>query len=70
MDGLTGAVTVALPRVFDWLNCVCFEAECGSGWEGLTLGHKGWRDIYNQIKVLKDWVRDFAQNTGTVSYQI
>lgn len=69
MQGFAGAVTVALPRVFDWLNCVCFESECGSAWEGTPLGNKGWYDIYTQTKVPEDWIKEFAPNAGLISYQ-
>lgn len=67
MAGFTGEVTVALPRVFDWLNCVCFEAECGEAWEGRPLG-KGWHDIYTQTRDPEKWIRDYAPNSGRVSY--
>lgn len=68
MAGFTGEVTVALPRVFDWLNCVCFESERGEAWKGRPLG-KGWHDIYIQTKVPEGWIRDFAPNSGRVSYK-
>lgn len=68
MAGFTGEVTVVLPRVFDWLNCVCFESECGKAWKGRPLG-KGWHDIYTQTKVPEVWTRDWAPNSGRVSYK-
>lgn len=69
MAGFTGEVTVALPRVFDWLNGVCFEAERGEAWKGLPLG-KGWHDIYTQTKVPEDWTRDYSPNSGRVYYNV
>lgn len=69
MAGFIGEVIVALPRVFDWLNGVCFEAECGEAWKGLPLG-KGWHDIYTQTKVPEDWSRDYAPNSGRVYYNV
>lgn len=68
MAGFTGEVTVALPRVFDWLNCVCFESERGGAWKGRPLG-KGWHDIYTQTKVPERWIRYYAPNSGRVSYK-
>lgn len=68
MAAFTGEVTVALPRVFDWLNCVCFESEQGEAWKGRPLG-KGWHDIYIQTKFPEGWIRGFAPNSGRVSYK-
>lgn len=62
-----GQATVALPRVFDWLHYVCFQAECGSNWHG-TAVVRGWGEIYQQTKVPEAWVRDQASNSGSVVY--
>lgn len=69
MAGFTGEVTVALPRVFDWLNCVCFVSECGKAWKSHPLG-RGWYDIYTQTKVPEEWTREYAPNSGSVSYNL
>lgn len=67
MAGFNGEVTVALPRVFDWLHDVCFHMECGTNWQGQPLDN-GWSHIYEQTRVPEAWVRVLAPNSGDVSY--
>lgn len=67
MDGFPGAVKVALPRVFDWLHFVCFQAERGAAWEGHPCAH-GWPEIYQQTKEPEAWVRNWAANSGSIHY--
>lgn len=67
MVGFTGEVRVALPRVFDWLHCVCFNAERGTS-RGDLCNRTGWHAIYVQTKVPEAWERDHASYSGTVHY--
>lgn len=69
MAGFTGEVTMALPRVFDWLHFVCFHFESGEAWNGRGLG-RGWHDIYTQTKVPEKWVREYSPNSGSVHYSL
>jgi hypothetical protein len=72
MAGYKGQVTVALPRVFDWLHWVCFEAERGGSITGPVPGRvelrQGWRDIYVQTKVPEAWTRNWG-SSGGVNYR-
>ena len=66
MADFRGEATVALPRVFDWLHCVCFFAERGIT---PTWGFRnGWSSIYVQTKRPEVWVRNWSPRSGGISY--
>ncbi|KAK3687972.1 hypothetical protein B0T22DRAFT_141942 [Podospora appendiculata] len=67
MAGFKGEATVALPRVFDWLHWVCFNAEREDGAADLD-NRRGWHVIYVQTKVPEAWVRNWAPNSGSPAY--
>ncbi|KAK3687973.1 hypothetical protein B0T22DRAFT_458391 [Podospora appendiculata] len=65
MTGFQGKATVALPRVFDWLHLVCFNAEHGDGIPGADQ-RKGWRAIYVQTKAPEAWERNWDPSGGVL----
>ncbi|KAH8887927.1 hypothetical protein GQ53DRAFT_749574 [Thozetella sp. PMI_491] len=69
MKGFTGEVTLALPKAFDWLHWVCFNAERQTGWANLDR-RSGWEAIYHETKTPSNWTPLFAPNSGGVEYYI
>jgi hypothetical protein len=68
MEGFTGEVTLALPRVFDWLNMLRFESERGTSWESWPIG-KGWSEIFDETKDPEVWIRAVAPHSGLVHHK-
>jgi hypothetical protein len=65
LDGFKGEARLILPKVFDWLHEVCYDAEH----EGNLAGHGGWQEIYAQTRSPPEsWVLSYSSNTGGVSY--
>lgn len=69
MAGFTGEVVVALPRVFDWLHCVCFSAENGTSRNDGWL-YTGWKAIYIETRAPEDWERNYSPHSGGISYNL
>ncbi|KAK3324400.1 hypothetical protein B0T19DRAFT_229633 [Cercophora scortea] len=69
MAGFQGEATVALPRVFDWLHWVCFNAERGDGIPGVDQ-RRGWLTIYEQTQVPEAWERNWDPSGGLAYAQI
>jgi hypothetical protein len=67
MAGFRGEATVALPRVFDWLHWVGFNAGRGSVGPGIDR-RKGRRAIYVLTRAPEAWIRNYAANTGSLTY--
>jgi hypothetical protein len=65
MAGFKGEVTLALPRVFDWLHYICFNAEMGIENPSVDRGD-GWRAIYNQARRPEAWIRNSAPTSHTL----
>ncbi|OIW23566.1 hypothetical protein CONLIGDRAFT_637531 [Coniochaeta ligniaria NRRL 30616] len=66
MAGFKGEVTVALPRVFDWLHFICFNAERGIDPGPSRPTGRGWRTIYMQTRRPEAWVRNLSPSSVTV----
>lgn len=66
MAHFKGEATVALPRVFDWLHCVCFFAERGA--TPILDVRSGWHAVHMQTQKPEAWIRNWSPDSGGVSY--
>jgi hypothetical protein len=67
MVDFKGESTVALPRVFDWLHCVCFNTERGIDTTPTICWGKGWHTIHKETMTPEAWIRNLAAN-GNILY--
>lgn len=52
--GFKGEVTIALPKVFDYLHCACFSEQGPTSWKDLEK-RDGWTAISNATKNPAEW---------------